>query len=112
MFASIDEGDTLDNGVMVAGYVVMRVPMVFLWCARPARTRARRPAAMTYIWTIAVAQVGWVALVDRSTCRSRRRSRDRRVLIAIEMAGRSSPSAQGRDAVARRITSPSATGCS
>src|SRR5919204_3434314 len=34
MFASIDRGGTLDNGVMVAGYVVMRVPMVFLWaCA-------------------------------------------------------------------------------
>ena len=31
MFESIDHGDTLDNGVMVAGYVVMRVSLVFLW---------------------------------------------------------------------------------
>ena len=40
-FASIEEGDVLDNGVMVAGYVVMRVPMIFLWAPR----RAARPAA-------------------------------------------------------------------
>ena len=33
MFASIDEGETVDNGVMVAGYVVMRVAMVFQWGA-------------------------------------------------------------------------------
>src|SRR6185437_8074095 len=31
MFASIQEGGDIDNRVMVAGYVVMRVPMVFLW---------------------------------------------------------------------------------
>jgi low temperature requirement protein LtrA len=61
-FASIDHGDVLDNGVMVAGYVVMRVPMVFLW-ARVARDDPpRRPAALTYIWTISVAQVFWCAL--------------------------------------------------
>ncbi len=35
-FASIDDGDVLDNDVMVAGYVVMRVPMVFLWAASRA----------------------------------------------------------------------------
>ena len=46
MFASIDHGDTLDNGVMVAGYVIMRVALVFLWwqVSRHDR-RARRPAA-------------------------------------------------------------------
>jgi Bacterial low temperature requirement A protein (LtrA) len=31
MFASIDRGGTLDVGVMVAGYVVMRASMIFLW---------------------------------------------------------------------------------
>jgi low temperature requirement protein LtrA len=62
MFASIDEGGAIDNRVMVAGYVVMRVPMIFLW-ARVARDdSARRPSAITYIWTISVAQVFWVAL--------------------------------------------------
>ena len=31
MFESIDRGGTLDNRVMVAGYVIMRVALVFLW---------------------------------------------------------------------------------
>ncbi len=29
LFASIDHGDAVDNRVMVAGYVVMRVAMIF-----------------------------------------------------------------------------------
>jgi len=61
-FASIDHGDVLNNHVMVAGYVVMRVPMVFLWARAARHDPARRPAAMTYIWTISVAQVFWVVL--------------------------------------------------
>jgi low temperature requirement protein LtrA len=61
-FASIDHGDVLDNGVMVAGYVVMRVPMVFLWARAARDDPPRRPAAYTYIWTISVAQVFWVVL--------------------------------------------------
>ena len=46
---------------MVAGYVVMRVPMVFLWLRRSRGRPAARPAA-AYIWTISVAQVFWVVL--------------------------------------------------
>ncbi len=61
-FASIEEGDVLDNGVMVAGYVVMRLPMVFLWLRAARHDPARRPVAMAYVWTISVAQVFWVAL--------------------------------------------------
>jgi low temperature requirement protein LtrA len=61
-FVSIDEGDVLDIGVMVAGYVVMRVPMVFLWARAARHDPARRSAAMTYIWTISVSQAFWVAL--------------------------------------------------
>jgi low temperature requirement protein LtrA len=63
MFASIDHGHTLDNGVMVAGYVVMRVSLLFLWWQVMRQDEARRPAARTYIASIAAAQVGWVALV-------------------------------------------------
>jgi low temperature requirement protein LtrA len=62
LFASIDEGGDIDNRVMVAGYVVMRVPMIFLWARAARDDPARRPAAITYIWTIAVAQVFWIAL--------------------------------------------------
>src|SRR5690349_15594061 len=31
MFASLDHGDTLDVGVVVAGYVVMRIALLWLW---------------------------------------------------------------------------------
>jgi low temperature requirement protein LtrA len=61
-FTSIDRGDTLDNDVMVAGYVVMRVPMVFLWACVAREDPARRSAAGAYIWTISVSQAAWVAL--------------------------------------------------
>jgi low temperature requirement protein LtrA len=62
MFASLDEGDVLDIKVMVVGYVVMRVPMIFLWVRAARHDRARRPTALTYIWTIAVAQVFWIGI--------------------------------------------------
>ena len=61
-FASIVQGDTLDNGVMVAGYVVMRVSMVFLWAQVARDNPARRGAATAYVTTISVAQVFWVTL--------------------------------------------------
>jgi low temperature requirement protein LtrA len=63
MFASIDHGSTLDNGVMVAGYVVMRVSMLYLWTLAARHDPPRASAARTYIRTIAASQVGWVVLV-------------------------------------------------
>jgi low temperature requirement protein LtrA len=63
VFASIDHGDVLDNGVVVAGYIVMRVPMAFQWLRASRHDPARRPAHLTYFWTIIVAQAGWTALV-------------------------------------------------
>lgn len=62
LFSSIDDGGNIDNRVMVAGYIVMRVPMIFLWARAARDDPARRPAAITYIWTISVAQVLWLAL--------------------------------------------------
>jgi low temperature requirement protein LtrA len=62
MFASVDHGETLDNGVMVAGYIVMRVPLVFLWWQVARQDADRRPAALTYLVTTGIAQAGWVVL--------------------------------------------------
>ena len=62
MFASIDSGGAVNNRVMVAGYVVMRVPMIFLWARAARDDPGRRSAALTYIWTISVAQVFWIVL--------------------------------------------------
>src|SRR3954469_15388145 len=86
MFASIDHGDTLDNGVMVAGYVVMRVSLVFLWWEVSRQDPGRAPAARKYMLTIGTAQVGWVllALLDRPigpTCLLRI------PLVGLELAG-------------------------
>jgi low temperature requirement protein LtrA len=67
VFASIDEGAYVDNGVMVAGYVVMRVAMVAQWTRAARQDPARRPAAMTYVVTILLAQAGWVALAIAHT---------------------------------------------
>ena len=63
VFASFEGGDTLDNGVVVAGYIVMRVPMAFQWLRASRHDPQRRSAHLTYFWTIIVAQVGWTGLV-------------------------------------------------
>jgi low temperature requirement protein LtrA len=63
MFDSLERGGTVDNAVMVLGYVVMRVPMVFQWARAARHDPARRNACVAYIVTILVAQAGWVALL-------------------------------------------------
>ncbi|GAA1646043.1 low temperature requirement protein A [Kribbella alba] len=62
MFASVDHGETIDLRVMVLGYVVMRLSMLFLWVLAARNDPDRAPAARKYIRTIGVAQVGWVLL--------------------------------------------------
>ncbi len=62
LFASIDHGDTPDNHVVVAGYVVMRTALVFLWWQVSRHDPQRRGTARSYMTLVGVAQVGWVAL--------------------------------------------------
>jgi low temperature requirement protein LtrA len=62
MFASIDHGQHLDNRVMVAGYIVMRVAVIALWVRVAVQDPERRRAALIYSGFVAAAQVGWVAL--------------------------------------------------
>ncbi|GAA2212257.1 low temperature requirement protein A [Nonomuraea monospora] len=62
MFASLDRGTTMDNRVMVFGYVVMRTSMIFLWVMAARHDPAHAPAARKYVWTISAAQAGWVVL--------------------------------------------------
>ena len=71
MFESLDHGDTLDNGVMVAGYVVMRVAMVGLWTRAALHDPGRRAGALTYIKTIVARADRLGRARVRSTCRSR-----------------------------------------
>ena len=86
MFGSIEHGSTLDNGVMVAGYVVMRSSMVFLWAQAARHDPGRASAAHTYLWTITAAQAGWITLVflDLSVPATFAVAA---VLLAVELAG-------------------------
>ncbi|MGB3481660.1 MAG: low temperature requirement protein A [Mycobacterium sp.] len=63
VFASIYEGRHVDNRVMVAGYVVMRVAMILQWLRAARQDPSRRRTCLTYVWTITVAQVGWIAVI-------------------------------------------------
>jgi low temperature requirement protein LtrA len=65
VFESIAAGEPLDIGVMVAGYIVMRVAMLALWLRVARQDPKSRRTALTLATTIAIAQIGWtvVALV-------------------------------------------------
>jgi low temperature requirement protein LtrA len=63
MFESIDHGDTIDLGVMVVGYVIMRAALVPLWVLVARHDPGRAAAARTYITVIGISQLGWIALV-------------------------------------------------
>ena len=60
VFASIDHGEPLNNGVVVVGYVVMRVAMIAQWARVAVQDPGHRREALGYIVTIGVAQIGWV----------------------------------------------------
>src|SRR5208282_569305 len=63
MFASLEHGDHLDNSVIVFGYVIMRLAMVFQWLRAARQDPARRRACLAYASAISIAQVGWVAQI-------------------------------------------------
>ncbi|BDV30187.1 membrane protein [Microbacterium terricola] len=63
VFHSIAEGGHLDNTVVVAGYVIMRVAAIALWLRAAAHDAARRKTCLAYAGNIAIAQVFWVVLI-------------------------------------------------
>ncbi|MEO8262762.1 MAG: low temperature requirement protein A [Pseudolysinimonas sp.] len=62
LFDSLLEGDRLDNGVIVAGYVIMRVAMVVQWLRVAKQSPEHRRIALSYVTFILIAQLGWVVL--------------------------------------------------
>ncbi|TFV59807.1 low temperature requirement protein A [Mycobacterium sp. PS03-16] len=86
MFASIDHGGHLDNRVVVAGYVIMRIALVGQWLRAARQDPARRTACLTYATAVAVAQLGWIAsiFVDTSVPLSLTIAV---LLVAVEMSG-------------------------
>lgn len=63
MFASIERHQRLDNSVMVLGYVIMRLALVFQWLRAAQQDPARRRVCLTYATSISIAQVGWVVQI-------------------------------------------------
>lgn len=66
-YASIEHGGHVDNAVMVAGYVVMRIALVGQWLRASRQDPERRRAALTYATAVVVAQIGWVTLIFAHT---------------------------------------------
>ncbi|MCC6329296.1 MAG: low temperature requirement protein A, partial [Acidobacteria bacterium] len=63
MFASLENDDHLNNRIMVLGYVIMRVAMVFQWLRAAKQDPARRKICLTYVKAITLAQFGWTILI-------------------------------------------------
>ena len=61
-FSSLEEGGHVDNTVMLAGYVIMRVALVCQWLRAANQDPGRRPTALTYAAIVGIAQAGWVGL--------------------------------------------------
>ncbi|MFK4730187.1 low temperature requirement protein A [Agromyces mediolanus] len=62
-FHSIEEGAHVENGIMIAGYVVMRVSTIALWL-RVARHDPRyRRTALHYAALLGVVQIAWIVQI-------------------------------------------------
>lgn len=61
-FHSLEVGHGVDNGVMVGGYVIMRVAMIMQWLRAARQDPDRRRTALAYALFVGLAQLGWVVL--------------------------------------------------
>lgn len=67
MYSSIEHGEHVDNQIMVAGYVVMRIAMLTQWLRAAQGDPEHRPACLTYAAFISVAQLGWIVQIVAHT---------------------------------------------
>jgi low temperature requirement protein LtrA len=67
LFDSVYVGKDLDNGVIVVGYVIMRISMVGFWLRVAIQDPGRRACARVYIITITLSQIGWCVLLFTET---------------------------------------------
>jgi low temperature requirement protein LtrA len=63
LFHSLVEGDHVDNAVMVGGYVIMRLALVFQWLRAARQDPARRQTCLRYATYLGVVQIGWIAVL-------------------------------------------------
>ncbi len=62
MFESLLHDDHIDNRVMVLGYVVMRVPMIFQWLRAGRQDPDRAAISRFFVGGLIVSQTAWVVL--------------------------------------------------
>ena len=62
-FASIEHGQHVDNAILVAGYVVMRIALVGQWLRAARQDPAHRAACLTYAVIVTLAQLGWIGTI-------------------------------------------------
>ncbi|MGI9164645.1 MAG: low temperature requirement protein A [Mycobacterium sp.] len=67
VYASIEHGEHVNNRLMVAGYIVMRIAMVAQWIRAARQDPVRRTMCLTYAATITVAQIGWIGIAIAET---------------------------------------------
>ncbi|MDV3127767.1 low temperature requirement protein A [Mycobacterium sp. 21AC1] len=67
MFASVEHGGHVDNAVMVAGYVVMRIALVGQWLRAAKQDPEHRSACLTYAGAVTIAQIGWIVQIFAHT---------------------------------------------
>jgi low temperature requirement protein LtrA len=63
MYASIERHANVDNSVMVLGYVIMRVAMIYQWVRAANQDPRRRRACVTYVVAVSIAQIGWIVQI-------------------------------------------------
>ncbi|RIX26514.1 low temperature requirement protein A [Amnibacterium setariae] len=62
-FAAAADGRSPNNALLVAGYLVMRLPLIALWLRAARQDPAHRRSDVGYAVVVAVAQLGWVLTV-------------------------------------------------
>ncbi|WP_461164271.1 low temperature requirement protein A [Arthrobacter sp. R4-81] len=63
MFHSLVEGGHVDNAVMVAGYVIMRLALVSQWLRAARQDPQRRQTCLNYAKYLVLAQLGWIVVM-------------------------------------------------
>lgn len=63
MFESLKEGEQIDGVIMITGYAIMRVPMIFQWIRVSRHDKQYARKATTYAKSVALSQAGWLALI-------------------------------------------------
>jgi low temperature requirement protein LtrA len=63
LFHSLVEGDHVNNAVIVGGYVIMRLALVFQWLRAARQDPARRQTCRRYASYLGAVQLGWIAVL-------------------------------------------------